>query len=202
MGSFRVLLTGFEPFDGAAINESWEAVSLIAGRRRTEDDGDLVTARLPVTFGGAARRVAALIAEQGPFDAILNVGLDATATGIKLERLAVNLADARIPDNAGDQPVDRPLDPAGPSAYWTRLPVREAETALRAAEIPVQLSYSAGTYVCNSVFYSLLNSAPGQCAQAGFVHVPPARVMAVEDVAAGLEVVIAACRGVKPRQGF
>ena len=89
------------------------------------------------------------------------MGLDARAAAVRLERLAVNLADARIPDNAGAQPHDEPLDPSGAAALWTTLPVRAAEAAIREAGLPVEVSYTAGTYVCNATFYRVLAATSG-----------------------------------------
>ncbi len=187
----RVLLTGFEPFDGAEVNESWEAVRLVA-EGWDRDDVELETLRLPVTFGGAFAAVKEALDGAGtPFDVVVATGLDATAKAVRLERVAVNLADARIPDNAGEQPVDEPLVAGADAAHFTRLPVRELLGELTAAGIPAELSCSAGTYVCNSVFYRLLDALDGTGVRSGFVHVPAAATLPVAESARALSIVVA-----------
>ena len=177
-----VLLTGFEPFDGAASNSSWEAVQRVTGIP------GLVTAVLPVEFGRASDVLDSLIEQHRP-DVIIAVGLADGRTAITPERVAVNLEDARIPDNAGAQPRERVIDPDGPAAYFSGLPVRAIADAISAAGIPSQVSLSAGAFVCNSVMYRLLASvAPGTVA--GFIHVPSEADMSVADIARGLEIAV------------
>jgi len=163
-----VLLTGFEPFGGDAANPSGEAVHLVASRWTGPEL--LVTAVLPVTFAGAAARLRELIGEHRP-DVVIAAGLAGGRTAIGVERVAVNLVDARIPDNDGEQPVDVPSVPDAPAAHFATLPVKEIVGRIAAAGIPVELSYSAGTFVCNHVFFTALESAASP-ARAGFVHVP------------------------------
>ncbi|CAN5182045.1 pyroglutamyl-peptidase I [soil metagenome] len=177
------LLTGFEPFDGAAVNSSWEAVQRVPG---------VVAAVLPVEFGRASAVLDALIEEHRP-EVVIAVGLADGRTAITPERVAVNLQDARIPDNAGAQPREQPIDPDGPAAYFSGLPVRAIADAISAAGIPAQVSLSAGAFVCNSVMYRLLASAAVPVA--GFIHVPSERDLSVEDIARGLEIAVRVSAG-------
>jgi len=163
-----VLLTGFEPFGGDAANPSGEAVQLVASG--WDGPATLIAAVLPVTFAGAAARLRDLIAEHRP-DVVLATGLAGGRAAIGVERIAVNLIDARIPDNAGAQPVDEPSIPGAPPAAFAPLPVNAVAAAIRDAGIPAEGSHTAGTFVCNHVIFTALSAAaPGT--RAGFVHVP------------------------------
>ncbi|MFS0712483.1 pyroglutamyl-peptidase I [Microbacterium sp. 2P01SA-2] len=174
-----VLLTGFEPFAGDATNPSGDAVRRVA----QEWDGPehLVTAVLPVEFDGARRSLLQLIATHDP-DVVVTTGLAGGRTGVTIERIAVNLLDARIPDNAGDQPVDVPSSPGGPAAHFATLPVKAIAAAITDAGIPATVSHSAGTFVCNHVMFTALDAtAPADHRRAGFIHVP----YATEDAPSG-----------------
>lgn len=165
----RILLTGFEPFAGSPCNPSWDAVALVA--ETWSGRAELVTARLPVEFGGAADALASLVEQHAP-DAVVTVGVAEGRTAITPERVAINLADASIPDNAGVRPVDERIDAEGPAAAFSTLPVRAMVEKMAAAGIPAALSLSAGAFVCNNVMYqSLVRIAP-RAAAVGFVHVP------------------------------
>jgi len=164
-----VLLTGFEPFGGAMVNPSADAVT-IAGRRWAGPER-LVTAVLPVAFERSADAITALIAEHDPA-VVIATGLAAGRSAVSIERIAVNLIDARIPDADGAQPVDVPSMPSAASAAMSTLPVKAIAGRIRAAGIPVELSLSAGLYVCNHVFMHAAAWAPGRGARAGFVHLP------------------------------
>jgi pyroglutamyl-peptidase len=182
----KVLLTGFEPFGGSEVNESWEAVRALAAR--WEGPHELVTVRLPVTFA-AGSRLAAALAEHTP-DVVVCTGLAAGTDAVRLERVAINVTDARIPDNAGERPIDEPVVPGGPVAYLSTLPLKAALVALRDAGIPAVVSNTAGTYVCNATFYALEHLLAGRDGvRAGFVHVPRADVVPVERAARALELV-------------
>lgn len=165
-----ILMTGFEPFGGEAVNPSWEAVrrldgEVVAGHR-------IRAVALPVVFGDSLRRLVAAIEAHAP-RLVLCVGQAGGRSQLSLERVAINLDDARIPDNAGHQPVDRPIDPAGPTAHFARLPLKAMLAGLREAGIPAEVSQTAGTYVCNHVFYGLmqaLQTRPG--VRGGFIHIP------------------------------
>lgn len=169
-----VLITGFEPFEQQEVNASWAAV------RRVEDAWDepgttLVARQLPVSFVRAPRLLAALLDEVRP-DLVLCVGEAGGRSAVSVERVVVNVQDARIPDEDGAQPVDVPVRDGGPAAYFSTLPVKACLTAVLDAGVPGEVSNTAGTYVCNTVAYSLADllaggaGAPG--ARGGFVHVP------------------------------
>jgi pyroglutamyl-peptidase len=180
-----VLLTGFEPFVGAASNSSWDAVERVA--QAWSGDAELVIELLPVTFAGASVLMRELIARHSP-DLVIGVGLADGRDAVTPERVAINVEDARIPDNDGDQPDDRTIDPDGPAAYFSGLPVKEIAERIREAGIPSRVSDSAGTYVCNSLMYSTMQAVSGTGVMAGFVHVPCSPELAAGTGRAFLEV--------------
>ncbi|WP_410605047.1 pyroglutamyl-peptidase I [Amycolatopsis sp. lyj-90] len=179
-----VLLTGFEPFGGERVNPSWQAVSLLTGRRR-----DAVAVELPCVFSRSLVTLRDAIDEYRP-ELVICVGQAGGRAGVTPERVAINLIDARIPDNAGSQPVDVPVIPGGPNAYFTTLPVKACVAGIKDAGLPASVSYSAGTYVCNQVFYGLMhlldNDFPG--VRGGFVHVPYTPEQAARTTAPSLAV--------------
>lgn len=167
---FPVLVTGFEPFGGAAVNPAQEIARALDG---TSLDGHpVIGITLPCVFATAPRVLRAALGRVAP-GLVVGLGLAAGRTGITPERVAINLVDARIPDNRGDQPVDRPVRRGGPAAYWSTLPVKAVVAALHGARIPAAVSHSAGTFVCNQVFYHLMHAlAPSPRVRGGFIHVP------------------------------
>lgn len=175
----RVLLTGFEPFGGSMINPSAEATLLL--RRRQIPGIELVVRQLPVVGGVAVREMLDAIRSERP-DAVVALGESGQASAITLERLAVNLRDYRIADNAGEQVTDEPVVPGGPAAYFATLPTRAMQAAMHAEGIPAELSMSAGTFLCNEVMYAMLHhiASEGLAIKAGFIHVPqlPEQVVA------------------------
>ncbi len=166
----KVLVTGFEPFGGEALNASIEAV-----RRLPQRIGvmEIVTAELPTSYSRSIPALEAAIARSSP-DLVLCVGQAGDRAALCVERVAINLQDARIPDNDGARPADAPVVAGGPAAYLSTLPVRAVVAALHAAELPAQLSMSAGTFVCNHVFYGLMRLAAARKLpfRGGFLHVP------------------------------
>lgn len=177
-----VLLSGFEPFDGAAVNESWDAVG-VAARILTEHGLSVRTLLLPVEFGRAGR----LLVEEATAAAphlVLACGLAGGRARIGVERVAINVRDARIPDNIGYSPVDVPCVPDAPAGRFSSLPVKAMVEAAKALGIPCEVSQTAGTYVCNDVFYLLMQALATKPAlfgtRGGFVHVPSAAVLGVE----------------------
>lgn len=166
-----ILLTGFEPFGGESTNPSWSAARAAAGLLRAEGL-DVEAVELPCVFGDALGVLEAALERYHP-GVVVCVGQAGGRPRISLERIAINCDDARIPDNAGNAPVDRPVVDGGPAAYFSTLPVKAALADLLAAEIPAEVSQTAGTYVCNHVFYGLMHALrlqPGT--RGGFVHVP------------------------------
>jgi len=167
----RILVTGFEPFGGETINPSWDVAQALHGQQR---GGAQITAvQLPCVFAESLPVLRAAIRRHQP-QVVLSLGLAGSRSAISLERVAVNLCDARIPDNAGAQPPGTPVVAGGPAAYFTRLPVKALVQRLQAAGLPAELSLSAGSFVCNQVMYGLLHALrrqPGVLA--GFIHLPP-----------------------------
>ena len=189
-----ILLTGFEPFASAARNSSWDAVERVAETWSGEDE--LVIERLPVTFAGAGRAMRQLIKHRHP-DLVIATGLANGRAAITPERIAINVEDARIPDNSGDQPTDREI--GSEAAFLTGLPVKSIVERIRAAGIPSELSNTAGTYVCNSLMYQLMAAIDPDEVMAGFIHVPNSPELAagtdeafleIEDIARGLTIAI------------
>ena len=166
----RIMVTGFEPFGGDTINASWESVSALPDRI---GDTEILRLRLPVTFEGCLPPVIAAIRAEHP-DAVLCVGQAEGRSAITPERIAINLDDARIPDNAGCQPVDQPIRANGPAAYFATLLVKRMAQAILDAGIPASVSYTAGTFVCNHLMYGILDFCAREypTIRAGFMHVP------------------------------
>ncbi len=165
-----LLLTGFEPFDQDAVNPSWEAVRQLDGERLGADV-QIVARCLPCAFATAPDCLARLIAELRP-SMVIATGLGPGRSDISIERVAININDARIPDNLGEQPVDTPVVPDGPAAYFTTLPAKAMVRAIREAGIAASVSQTAGTFVCNQVFYRLQHLLAGSGVRSGFIHVP------------------------------
>jgi len=191
----RVLVTGFEPFGGDAFNASLEAVRRLPPRI---GQLEIATAELPTSYQRALSALEAAIATAAP-RIVLCVGQSGERPALCVERVAVNIQDSRIPDNDGLQPMDTPVIPGGPAAYLSTLPARAAVAALHAAELPAEISMSAGTFVCNHVFYGLMHFAAlrNQPFRGGFLHVPrlslragAAAGFAVEDMVRGIGVVL------------
>jgi pyroglutamyl-peptidase len=167
-----VLLTGFEPFGGDRVNASWQAVRELDGR--CIGGCRVVARRLPTEFQASLVRLRRLLTRVRPV-CVICVGQAAGRAEVTPERVAINVDDARIPDNAGSKPLDVEIVPGGPVGYWTSLPVTPIVNALRRRGIPAAISSSAGTFVCNHVFYGLMHelATRGGTIRGGFVHVPP-----------------------------
>ncbi|MFL6697363.1 MAG: pyroglutamyl-peptidase I [Vitreoscilla sp.] len=168
-----ILLTGFEPFGGEAVNPSWEIARALDG---WACEGRTVRAvRLPCAFGDAMRTLDDALTVHRP-ELVMGLGQAGGRAEISIERVAVNVDDARIPDNLGRQPIDAPVVADGPAAYFSTLPIKALAHELRAAGIAAAVSNTAGTFVCNHVFYALMHRLATRPALAqvrgGFVHVP------------------------------
>lgn len=165
----RILLTAFEPFGGEAVNPTMKIANAL--KRRDIPGVCLSTLTVPVTFSGSGPAVLKWLRDH-PCDAVILTGQAGGRAAITPERVAINIDDASIPDNAGDQPSDRPIIPDGPAAYFATLPVKAVIEAIRAAGVPAAVSNSAGTYVCNHLMYTVLHALRGTSIPAGFIHVP------------------------------
>jgi pyroglutamyl-peptidase len=206
----RILLTGFDPFGGENINPSWEAVRALHGRRI---GGHRVVARLlPTEFAASLRMLKAAVRETAPA-ILLGVGQAGGRERLSIERVAINLQDARIPDNTGAQPIDLPVIAGAPAAYFSTLPVKAMLAALREHGLPASLSHTAGTYVCNHVAYAMLHLATTRRGvRAGFMHIPylpeqAARLrgapsMALGDMVRGLEIALRVATAVRDDLGI
>lgn len=166
----RVLVTGFEPFGGERVNPSWLIAKALGGQ--TVDGVPVRAARLPCVFGEALQALDRALARHRP-TLVLCLGQAGGRCDLSIERVAINVDDARIPDNAGAQPVDVPVVADAPAGYFSTLPIKAMVAAMREAGLPASVSHTAGTFVCNHVFYGLmhrLQQRPG--VRGGFMHVP------------------------------
>lgn len=166
----RILVTGFEPFGGETINPSWEVVKQLEGM--IIDDCRVVTRQLPCVFGESLTVLNAAIDELNPA-VVIAVGQAGGRVDITVERVGINVDDARIPDNRGQQPIDVAIVPDGPAAWFSSLPIKAMVAAMREKGIPASVSQTAGTFVCNHVMYGLLHKI-GENAEmkGGFIHIP------------------------------
>lgn len=191
----RVLVTGFGPFPGVDVNPSELAVRelvRLAGERGDEPwpllGVELSTAILPVDFAVLSDRVAELVATAP--EVMVLLGVDARATGLSVERIGINVIDARVSDATGAQPVDQPVVPGGPDGRFATIPVKAVRAALEEAGLPAVISHSAGTYACNAAMYAALDAAP-QKTRVGFIHIPPADVIDPDVIARGIAAALA-----------
>lgn len=193
-----ILVTGFEPFGDETVNPSQEIArqlhGLAVGRHHR-----VVAGLLPCVFGASRQELRRLVKRHAP-EIVICLGLAAGRCEVTPERVALNVDDARIADNAGAQPVDQPIRRGGPAAYWSTLPIKAIVSALQARSIPAAVSQTAGTFVCNHVFYGLMHdlaqgrSAGGRTVRGGFVHVPCARGPGEKRPSLPLETLVEAIR--------
>ena len=191
----KLLITGFDPFGGAQVNPSWQAVQRLPDRA---GDFELCKLEIPTVFDKATRVVLQKAAEFQP-DVILCVGQAGGRAAVTPERIGVNIRDGRIADNEGNQPRGEFVSPDGPAAYFATVPVVAMAEAIAAAGIPATVSNSAGAFVCNDTLYGILHAFAGTDVRCGFIHVPyiPEQGepnMALEDIVKALELAITACR--------
>jgi pyroglutamyl-peptidase len=194
----KALVTGFDPFGGDEINPS----ALAVGRLRKSIGGLVVhTAELPTSYARSAGVLRDAVERMKP-DIVLCVGQAGGRTELCLERVAINVQDARIRDNDGKQPIDKPVVADGPAAHFATLPIKACVAAMRKAGLPAAVSNTAGTFVCNHIFYALMDMAASHPIpmRGGFLHIPyvpeqAARLggapsMAVEDIVRGIEIIL------------
>ena len=165
----KIIVTGFDPFGGEKINPSIECVKALP-----EIEGvELIRLELPTVFKESAKRLNEVINDVKP-DAVLSVGQAGGRPGITMERIAINVDDARIPDNISQQPIDEAIQLDGEAAYFTTLPIKRIVKAIREAGISAEVSNSAGTFVCNHIMYQALFAAikADKPFKAGFMHIP------------------------------
>ena len=196
----KVLVTDFDPFGGESINPAWEAVKVI----KNEIAGaEIVTMQIPTVVGKSIEKIHSKMVEINP-DIVIAVGQAGGRFGVTPERVAINVTDARIPDNEGNQPIDEPIFADGDTAYFSNLPVKAMVQAIKDAGYPASLSNTAGTYICNHVMYGILYYIRKEFpnVRGGFIHVPFAASqvvekpntpsMAIADITASLEAAIRA----------
>jgi len=164
----RLLITGFDPFNGNTLNPAWMAAEALP-----EQIGDYIIKKLqvPTIYGDAAAKAIQAAEEFDPY-VIICLGLAAGRTAITPERVAINIRDASIADNAGVICTDVPIVPNGPAAYFATLPVKEMITAINETGVAASISNTAGTFVCNDIMYSLLHHFKDSGKQIGFIHLP------------------------------
>lgn len=199
----KALVTGFEPFGGERVNPSGEAIGRLP---QTLGGLRIATQMLPTAYASSLGLLFQAIAREQP-DIVLCTGEAGSRLDLSPERVAINIQDARIRDNDGDQPIDLPVVAGGPAAYFTTLPLKAAVHALREAGLPASVSNTAGTFVCNHVFYGLMHHAATSGARfrarfrGGFMHLPylpeqaalhpKAPSMALDCIVRGIEIVLA-----------
>lgn len=166
-----ILITGFAAFGGEKINPSWEAVKQLD--QLIIDEHQLIARQLPCSFAESSGHLTKLLEELQP-QIVLNIGQAGGRLDISLERVAINLDDARIADNLGAQPIDQTIIKNAPNAYFTNLPLKAILQVARNNGIPASISYSAGTFVCNHVFYTLMHwiNTLNPAIKGGFIHIP------------------------------
>lgn len=174
----RILITAFEPFQQEPVNATMEALALLP---ESASGHTLIKRVLPVAFGTAITAIQGLVEELTP-DAVICMGQATGRSDVTPERVAINVSDARIPDNVGNQPKDAPIREDGPAAYFSTLPVREMIAAMKERGVPASLSNTAGTFVCNNLMYGLMDhlARTGRHIPAGFIHIPATPGQAVE----------------------
>jgi pyroglutamyl-peptidase len=199
----KILVTGFEPFGGDVVNPSLEAIRVLASHRAA--GVRLAVAPLPVSARKIMGALRDVLAEHRP-DAVIAVGQAGGRAEMSVERIAINVDDFRIPDNEGAQPVDEPVVRDGPAAYFSTLPIKAMVQRMRAAGVPAHVSQTAGTFLCNHVFYAVCHLAATEFTgmRGGFIHVPalPEQAarnpgqssMALDTIVAGLKVAVEAVR--------
>lgn len=191
----KILVTGFDPFGGESTNPALEAVKKLPN---TILDADIIKLEIPTVFVKSADVVKEAILTHRP-DVVVNIGQAGGRFSVTPERVAINVDDARIPDNEGNQPIDDPIQKDGQSAYFTQLPVKAMVRAMKEAGLPGAVSNTAGTFVCNHIMYQVQYMIDKEFPKmkGGFIHVPfiPSQVvdkpnqpsMSLDDIVRSLE---------------
>jgi len=165
----KILITGFEPFGGETENPSWAAAQLLDGCPL--HGCEIASIQLPCVFSQALVELERALKRHQP-QIVLALGQADGRSDLSIERVGINVCDARIADNEGAQPVDEPVIENGPAAYFSTLPIKKMVATLKAHGFPASVSHTAGTFVCNQVFYGLQHMLSGQNVLSGFIHVP------------------------------
>jgi pyroglutamyl-peptidase len=198
--TLKVLVTGFDPFGGETVNPAFEAVKRLPA---SVAGAGVEVLEIPTVFRKSIDAIMRHV-EEGGADRVLMVGQAGGRFEMTVERIGINVDDARIPDNEGNQPVDEPIDPDGPAAYFATIPVKAVVERIRKIGVPAKVSNTAGTFVCNHVLYGVLNEIAKRemPVKAGFIHVPylPEQVvakdslpsMSAETIASALEAAVEA----------
>lgn len=197
----KVLITGFDPFGGEKVNPAYEAVKMLPNKIA---GAQVITLEIPTVYTKSGEAVEKAMEEHNP-DVVICVGQAGGRSSIMIEKVAINLAEARIKDNEGNQPMDTALHEDGETAYFTNLPCKAVVKELRDNKIPAHISYTAGTFVCNDVMYHVLYLIDKKYShvRGGFIHVPYALeqvvdkpqgtcAMSIETITKGLELAIKA----------
>ncbi|HLR20990.1 MAG TPA: pyroglutamyl-peptidase I [Tissierellaceae bacterium] len=197
----KILVTGFDPFGGEETNPAYQAVKLLPDKIL---DNEIIKLEIPTVFSKSPIVVEEAIKKYNP-DVVLNIGQAGGRSSISVERVAINLAEARIPDNDNEQPINERLQKDGENAYFATIPVKAMVKNIREHNIPANISYTAGTYVCNSIMYHVLymTHTKYKDIRAGFIHVPFSTKqatkkkdgtpsMSIETISKGLEYAIEA----------
>lgn len=191
----KVLLTGFDPFGGDTVNPSWEAVKRLNGE--VVEDVSIAAEQIPTVFHHSAAVLEQAIEKHDP-DVVICVGQAGGRAHITPERIAINIDDALIPDNEDREPIDEPIAAHGPAAYWSALPIKLIVKELRKNGIPASVSNSAGTFVCNHLFYQLMHRIDRTSAniRGGFIHIPflPEQTVDKHEPSLSLETIVEGLR--------
>ena len=197
----KILITGFDPFAGESINPALESVRQL--KDWCMDEYQVIVREIPTVFGLSTNRLIQAIEETDP-DLVICIGQAGGRPDMTVERVAINVNDARIPDNESNQPIDTPVVESGPVGYWSTLPIKAMVKEMRESGIPASVSQTAGTFVCNHLFYGLMHyvAQSEKRIRGGFIHIPflPEQAvhhpgqphMSMETIVKGLKVAIAA----------
>lgn len=204
--AMKILITAFEPFGGETINPAQEVLALLPDQI---NGAQLIKLMVPTVFHLSVQAVCEALRQHLP-DFVLMLGQAGGRAGISVERIAINIDDADLPDNAGAQPVDQAIEPSGPAARFVTLPIKKMAAAIRDAGLPAHISNTAGTFVCNHLLYGVLHhiAQSGLPTRAGFLHLPylpqqagskepPAPGMELKDQVLGLEAALSVLAGLQ-----